>query len=210
MLRDLSRSAVPPAVGRVWRWGKRRVQGLNARHRLAEIDRLHLGCGPRVLPGWGNLDLDGGPGSIRYDLTETLPKADGSVRFIYSEHFIEHLPRELGLRLLGECRRVLREDGVLRVSTPDLRFLVEEYRDGRVTEWNDMGWVPATPCRLLNESMRLWGHVFLYDEPELLSALTQAGFTRLKRVEYRRSDHPALADLETRPFHHDLIIEAQP
>lgn len=210
MLRDLSRSAVPPAAGHAWHWGRRRIQGLNARLKLADIDRLHLGCGPRVLSGWGNLDLDGGPGSIRYDLTEPLPKADRSVRFIYTEHFIEHLPRDLGLKLLRECRRVMREDGVLRVSTPDLGFLVDEYRSGRVTEWTDMGWVPDSPCRLLNESMRLWGHLFLYDEPELLAALREAGFTRLQRMDYRRSDHSALENLETRPFHHDLIIEAQP
>jgi predicted SAM-dependent methyltransferase len=210
MLRAISDTALPPVASRAWLWGKRRMQRISARHRLDRIDRLHLGCGERVLAGWGNLDLDGGAGSIRFDLTQPVPKQDGSVRLIYSEHFIEHLSREAGLSLLRECRRVLRSNGVLRISTPDLRFIVDQYRAGRVSEWADMNWHPTTPCQLLNESMRLWGHVFLYDEPELTMALQEAGFARIQRVEYRHSAHSDLSGLETRPFHHDLIVEAQP
>jgi len=177
---------------------------------LARVDRLHLGCGPNVLSGWGNLDVDGGPGSIRYDLTQPLPKTDASVQYIYSEHFIEHIGRDDGERLMRECRRVLVEGGVLRISTPDLRFIVREYEAGRLDEWADMDWHPVSSCRLLNESMRLWGHVFLYDEPELRQLLTEAGFRSVDRVAYRSSAHTALAGLETRPYHGDLIVEAQP
>lgn len=208
MFRHLANSSVPPAVASAWRWGWRQSQVWRARRQLARVDRLHLGCGPQVMTGWGNLDLDGGPGSIAFDLTHPLPKPAGSVRFIYSEHFIEHLTQAFGASLLRECRRVLRSDGVLRISTPDLRFLVEVYRSGRTNEWNDMGWTPETPCRLLNESMRLWGHTFLYDEPELKGVLSEAGFSRIERVKHRQSRHSDLAGLETRPFHHDLIIEA--
>lgn len=177
---------------------------------LASIDRLHLGCGPNVLPGWGNLDIDGGRGSLRYDLTQPLPKADASVRYIYTEHFIEHIDRTDGARLMRECRRVLTDDGVLRLSTPDLRFIVREYESGRLNEWADMDWHPRSSCRLLNESMRLWGHVFLYDEFELRQMLVEAGFRLVDRVGYRESAHAPLAGLETRPFHQDLIMEARP
>lgn len=177
---------------------------------LSAIDRLHLGCGPNVLPGWGNLDVAGGPGSIRHDLRQPLPKSDSSVRYIYTEHFIEHIEREDGARLMRECRRVLTEDGVLRVSTPDLRFIVHEYESGQLDEWADMDWRPTSSCRLLNESMRLWGHVFLYDEAELRQMLGEAGFRSVHRVAYRESAHAPLAGLETRPFHKDLIVEARP
>jgi predicted SAM-dependent methyltransferase len=191
-------------------WSDNRWRRTAVARSLNSIDRLHLGCGPNVMPGWGNLDLAGGAGSYRYNLTQPLPKADSSVRYIYSEHFIEHIERDDGARLMRECRRVLTGDGVLRVSTPDLRFLVSEYECGRLDEWADMHWHPASPCRLLNESMRLWGHVFLYDEAELRGLLNEAGFRSIERVAYRHSRHAALAGLETRPFHQDLIVEARP
>lgn len=209
-MRDFAGVVPSRAAKWLWPWSRTRWRRTTVARSLASIDRLHLGCGPNVLPGWGNLDLAGGPGSYRYDLTQSLPKADSSVRYIYTEHFIEHVEREDGARLLRECRRVLTDDGVLRVSTPDLRFLVREYQSGRVDEWADMHWHPASSCRLLNESMRLWGHVFLYDEAELRQMLGEAGFRSIDRVAYRDSRHAPLAGLETRPFHQDLIVEARP
>lgn len=209
-MRDLAGVVPLRAAKWLWPWSGTRWRRTMVVHALRSIDQLHLGCGPNVLPGWGNLDLAGGPGSYRYDLTQSLPKADSSVRYIYTEHFIEHLEREDGARLLRECRRVLTDDGVLRVSTPDLRFLVREYESGRLDEWADMQWHPASSCRLLNESMRLWGHAFLYDEEELRQTLAEAGFGSVHRVAYRESRYEPLASLETRPFHHDLIVEARP
>lgn len=209
-MRDFAGVVPSRAAKWLWPWSGTRWRRTTIARSLASIDRLHLGCGPNIMPGWGNLDLAGGPGSYRYDLTHSLPKEDLSVRYIYTEHFIEHIEREAGARLLRECRRVLTDDGVLRVSTPDLRFLVREYESGRLDEWADMQWRPASSCRLLNESMRLWGHVFLYDEAELRQMLGEAGFRSVDRVAYRDSRHAPLVGLETRPFHQDLIVEARP
>lgn len=179
-----------------------------ARRRLAGTTKVHLGCGPHVLPGWANLDLDGPPGTVRVDLAHRLPFADRSVELVFSEHFIEHVTRERGVKILRECVRILRPGGVLRISTPDLRVLVEEYLAGRTGEWAADGWAPRSPCALLNEGLRLWGHRFVWDEPELVGVLGQAGFSRIIRVGWRESRHPELRGLECRPFHGDLILEA--
>jgi predicted SAM-dependent methyltransferase len=132
----------------------------------------------------------------------------GTVRFIFNEHFIEHITQPEAAALLSECCRLLVPGGVLRVSTPSLRKLIEEYLLSRTTEWIDVGWAPATPCQMLNESMRLWGHKFLYDAAELKSLLRACGFAEIVDVEWRQSRHDELRSLECRPFHDEIILEA--
>ena len=60
---------------------------------------------------------------------------------------------------------------MLRLSTPDLRKVVDEYLGERLTEWADVGWNPSSPCALVNEGLSRWGHRFVYDGPELRSLL---------------------------------------
>ena len=55
-----------------------------------------------------------------------LPVADSSIKFVFCEHFIEHVPAQAARQLLREVRRRLRHDGVLRLSTPELAVLADE------------------------------------------------------------------------------------
>lgn len=117
--------------------------------------RLHLGCGPDVVPGWENLDkspsvilarfprvratlfrarvineqqAQGFPeGAIHADLARGIPYPDRSAQFAYTAHMIEHLSRWQGLHVMRECLRVLAPGGTVRVVTPDLRDLVNSY-----------------------------------------------------------------------------------
>lgn len=50
---------------------------------------------------------------------ECLPFADNSFDFIFSEHFFEHLFLDEAHKLMKECWRVLRPNGVLRTCVPD-------------------------------------------------------------------------------------------
>jgi len=50
---------------------------------------------------------------------DILPLDDGSISFIYSEHFFEHLFRDEALSLFRECHRILRPFGVIRTCVPD-------------------------------------------------------------------------------------------
>lgn len=161
-----------------------------------------------MLAGWANVDLEGVAPVIEWDLTRPLPVAAGGFDCIYSEHFIEHIRLDEARALVAECHRLLKPDGTLRLSTPSLQKLVDEYGASRLDEWQDMGWTPASPCQLLNEGLRLWGHQFVYDLPELRRLLTDAGFRVVEQASWRESRHPALAGLESRPYHQELIVEA--
>lgn len=183
-----------------------RLRRLWARGQLRRSDKLHLGCGPRHLSGWSNVDITG-EGEIVWDLRRPLPVS--RIRFVYSEHFIEHIERDEAVTLLTNVRRVLRDDGVVRISTPDLALLIDEYKAGILADMPEYGWQPRSLCQMVNDSMRLWGHRFLYDEAELRDVLAEAGFGRVERVGYNRSEHPELCNLESRPDIGDLILEAR-
>jgi SAM-dependent methyltransferase len=62
--------------------------------------------------------------------TDHLPFRDGSQRFVYSSHLVEHLDDETIARLFAECRRILRPSGTIRIETPDAARFVEAYRRG--------------------------------------------------------------------------------
>jgi predicted SAM-dependent methyltransferase len=180
-----------------------------AKRRISNFSKLHLGCGSNVLEGWANIDVTSSSnGAIFWDLTNPLPIRSRSVDFIFTEHFIEHLTRAATLNLFKESHRVLRNGGVLRCTTPDLRAVIDEYVAKRITEWSDDGWSPSTPCQMLNEAMRLWGHQFLYDIEELSDILRAAGFDIIETVCWHTSRYRELINLEIRPYHYDLIVEA--
>ena len=63
------------------------------------------------------------------DATQTFPLPDCSFDYIFSEHMIEHVTYQNGKRMILECYRVLKPGGLLRISTPDLSFLVDLYKD---------------------------------------------------------------------------------
>jgi predicted SAM-dependent methyltransferase len=181
---------------------------LSTRRQLAGHTMLHLGCGSHILAGWANIDYDGSRDVVKWDVTWPLPVKSGVIKFVYCEHLIEHITRDQAKALMTECCRVLSRDGVLRISTPNLQALAEKYLTGEIEEWRDVGWTPSTPCKMMNEGMRLWGHQFMYDATELKTLMTECGFRRMVDAPWRQSDHVELKGLECRPFHEEIIIEA--
>ena len=173
--------------------------------------RLHLGCGQSPIPGWLNIDVQLLPGVDRVlDVRRGLPFEN--VAAIYGEHFLEHLELEEGLACLVECRRALAPDGILRVSTPNLDWvLASHYRYG--------GWATEeeaiSDCFRMNRAFHGWGHRFLYNRQALEAALSAAGFSTITMHRYGESDVPELAGLErheksgdTSELPHVLIAQA--
>lgn len=117
---------------------------------------VNLGCGEIGLAGWINIDwtlnarlirnpstrwlahllsriglmdmsTNWPPNLLLKDLRKGLPFKDGSVDFIYTSHFINLLKKYEVKYVLGECHRVLKKGGVVRIVVPDLELLARKY-----------------------------------------------------------------------------------
>jgi predicted SAM-dependent methyltransferase len=94
----------------------------------------------------------------------------------------------------------------IRISTPDLSFLVALYQDRKTElqkdyiEWSTNMFMPAAPSAsdtfVINNFVRDWGHSFIYDEKTLRSALELAGFSDVRRCDLNRSSHEVFQNLE--------------
>lgn len=161
---------------------------------------LNLGCGSIKFDGFCNIDLLDSA-DLSLDIDDGLPFSDNSVSGIYSEHFIEHLTQAQILRLLRECRRVLRAGGRLRIATPDLDALVSEVHNDQWRQpWLDKygyQWV-ANRAEYLNISMREWGRQYLLNEEELVRLARLVGLDDVHRCAIGVSDDSMLAGRETR------------
>lgn len=162
--------------------------------------KLHIGSGPIALAGWTNVDVAAYDGvDVVLDVRQPWPFSD--VELIFAEHFIEHLTLSEALSFLRECRRVLRDDGALRLSTPNLDWVwLTHYKPPAelTTEEQLVG------CLEINRAFHGWGHRFLYNLRTLELALRAAGFAHVTAQSYGESSVPGLRGLERHERHRDL------
>ena len=90
--------------------------------------RLHIGCGPNILPGWVNIDSVARAPGVRTDIDLTaLPWPDASVGAALAEHVFEHFSFAEEARIWPEIARVLRPGGVLTLEVPDFEWVCAQF-----------------------------------------------------------------------------------
>lgn len=172
-----------------------------------KIRKLHLGCGSNIIDGWLNSDYS--PKSnhvVSLDITKTYPFDDETFDYIFSEHLIEHVSYVQVQRMLKECFRVLKDSGKVRISTPDLLFLISLYQSEKselqkkYIRWATENFVNSAPyCEdtfVINNYVRDWGHIFIYDEKVLRFSLEKAGFKEITKCNLNESEDEILRNLE--------------
>ena len=89
---------------------------------------LNFGCGRTYHPEWINLDaVPVSPEVIAHDLRDPFPYASSDFDGVYGSHVLEHLEPQAGMRLLRECFRILKPDGIVRIVVPDLETIARFY-----------------------------------------------------------------------------------
>jgi SAM-dependent methyltransferase len=213
--------------------------------RVGDLARLNLGCGPNAPAGWLNVDgswnawlsnhvylrktlraigvlgknSPGAQWNVRplvHDLTKRLPFEDNTVSVIYGAHVLEHLYLADAQRLLGECKRVLRPGGVIRLVVPDLRSMVASYLKNKnggspsaaekiaaADQLNEnLGFRSAAPPKgnFLFQFYSLWKdfhhHKWMYDADSLVRYMESAGFAAVSEKGYLQSEIPGIAEVE--------------
>jgi predicted SAM-dependent methyltransferase len=162
--------------------------------------KLHVGSGPVLLEGWINVDNQPYRGIDQVlDIRQGIPYSD--LEFIFAEHFIEHLAYDDAMKFLRDCRRALVDDGVLRLTTPNLDWVwMTQYHLGQWTQPSEA----VRDCFWMNKAFRGWGHQFLYNAQTLTECLRDAGFATVERCNYGESRHDALRGVE----HHEKYLDS--
>jgi len=195
-------------LARATRGSVRRLEALNGKNRI----KLNLGCGLDLKPGWVNIDLTLTPPQvaanapvgtvfINHDLRLGLPLEDGCSDLIYSSHFFEHLNYKQGLQLMRECYRLLRAEGVFRISLPTFNRLFDAYlrRDKAYFDLVDIRAVmpevePGTETLVdqINYGVYQFGeHKCIYDEEKVCLLLRSIGFSSANVSSYNEEIDPA-------------------
>ena len=178
--------------------------------------KLQIGGGCHQLDGWLNTDVGLVPKVMLMDATCKFPFRDGIFEYVYTEHMIEHISYEMGVCMLRECHRVMRDGGIIRVVTPDLVAITglggDELSDAqqRYLLWFCNTFIPQgypkTSTTVINAFFRMWGHQFIYDEETLADAMCKAGFSSVNRWRLGESCHRDLQNLENTQRYPDGLL----
>ncbi len=160
------------------------------------------------------------------DLTSGFPQhKDNTVDVIYFGQAIEHCNYFTQVpNFLKECHRMLKPNGVLRITTPDIDLLINDYVNHNMEKYNDEQ--PAFYKDLDNSgklSMIMFGaagpnctqsnyegHMFLFNKATMEKALKKAGF---KEVIFYNELHQSKSEILAKEcqdfgFSHSMIVEA--
>lgn len=89
---------------------------------------INIGCGSKNYPGFINVDAVGAPHiDVRTDNLTILPFDNNHADLVYMCHVLEHVKREEVPKVFREMYRILKKDGIFRVSVPGFDELVGFY-----------------------------------------------------------------------------------
>lgn len=180
---------------------------------------LHLGCETRIHEDFVNLDYWAWPGvDLCWDITRGLPFPDRRFAGIFTEHCLEHVSYTEAAHVLGECRRILKPGGVVRLIVPDAELYLRAYDRGKREAGVTFPYgQPAdtrsadgqTPLMHLYALFRDHGHKAAYDFLTLECLLKDQGFQAIRREHYMSGRQQALLlDFDWRVCE-SLYVEAQ-
>ena len=182
------------------------------RSAIAGLELLDVGCGFNLHDGFVRLDYHWNPGvHICWDITRGVPLPSGSIRGIFTEHALEHLPFDVMPGILAEFRRVLRRDGVLRIVVPDGELYLKRYaaREPLPYAADDPRFGIYSPIMSVNRIFRSHGHLFMYDFDTLTQLLQQAGFVGITREAYGKGGVSALLVDDPQRAVESVYVEAR-
>jgi predicted SAM-dependent methyltransferase len=158
--------------------------------------KVQIGGGSHRIDGFFNIDAVP-PADLLWDVREGIPLNDGSVQFLFSEHFLEHIdyPRS-AKHYAREAHRVLAPGGQLVTGVPDAGYVLKQYPAGpeRATQMIER-WYANRNCREdINTFLDLINYVFrdqdddptynphywAYDHEKLVQMFTEAGFATVE------------------------------
>lgn len=178
------------------------------------VKKLQIGSGSNIFKGWLNTDLNQTEKIAFLDAGKPFPIESNSFDYIYSEHVFEHLTLEQQLNMLREGKRVLKDDGIMRIATPSLDFLFNLYQNPTRSDSNEyVEWaVNRSPylslvkssiedssqhyCYVINNFFRAWGHQLIHNYTSLSKLALEVGYKDTRPCQVSASEVPDLRNIE--------------
>jgi predicted SAM-dependent methyltransferase len=152
--------------------------------------KLHLGCGPRYIPGFFHVDIHPAPHVDLVCRVECLPFADSSISLIYASHLLEHFGRHEYRLVLLEWKRVLEPGGILRLAVPDFATCAALYYEhGLEDGLSGLIGLISGGQRDPNDF-----HKMIFDENYLRRDLLAMGFREVHRWDWHNTEHHSVDD----------------
>lgn len=165
---------------------------------------------------WDILDLnkyasDNGFNFKQVDIRNKLPKDDDSVDLITCSHTIEHITRKEGKQFLSECLRVLKPNGILRITVPDSKIITQDYLSGNISRHgsHNVEVKNAEDDAVSLFHLLIAGHQTIYDYKSLTNLLFKTGFLQVEKMKYQKSKSKII-EIQTTDVFEDvsLYVEA--
>jgi predicted SAM-dependent methyltransferase len=174
-----------------------------------------MGCGTHHEPGWINADgADGAPYRIQLRVGEPLGFATDSLEVVFSEHFLEHITLPEARWFFRESFRVLKPNGLFRVSCPDMDAVTsgDTWRELAKVYESIGDFPPNTLTRkdlVVNHAFYGHGHKHLWTLEALREELEAVGFRDVERMPFGKSRVPGAAiEIRQGEAFMSLIVEA--
>lgn len=164
--------------------------------------KLHLGCGKRFFPGFIHVDLDSYPHiDYQHDIKKLPMFKNNTVDLIYFCHGVEYFDRFEVLDVLKEWRRVLKKGGKLRLAVPDFEALVSVYKKTGELD-RVIGPIYGRIKIKTRKGEEFLYHKTTYDFKSLRRVLEQSGYVKIKRYNWRQTEHHQYDDFSQAYFPH--------
>ena len=128
------------------------------------------------------------------DVVKKIPFKNNSVEAIYTAHMLEHLDRNDSRTFLLNAKKVLKPGGVLRISVPDFKMLIEAYMVHKSADkfLEDSLLTIIAPKTFKQKILILLTgfrhHQWMYDADSLINLLKNCGFVNVQEKSSSSSD----------------------
>lgn len=153
--------------------------------------KLNIGSGQRRFEGhgWINVDCAYRPPDQVPDLLcdvgkEPLPYPDGSMEVCVLHHVYEHLHLGEGHGLIREIHRVLKQDGSLIITIPDMRALAERWLAHQLEDYIYFVNVYGAYQGLASDT-HAWGYTYQGLKADIEIALGDWSWGRITKFDWR-------------------------
>lgn len=117
-----------------------------------------------------------------WDVRWGLPFLNNSIDVVYACHFLEHLDSQAGEKFLNGCYRILKKDGIVRITVPNIDKVLSTYE--KELKKADKEAATNTFLNLIFENNT---HKWMYNYSTLWSLMKKCGFRKVTKRNYGKS-----------------------